>query len=186
MDVAGDLNLQWVGDVELHEEVICGLGAQLVASEEEVIGACEEVAVEETVESVPDIASTTESEILMVPQTNDMEPIYIVPQDQGHDYLNIQVTEEVIADNWDRPGPDDGIEIPETKVTHDNLLEYDDMEIPLPIDQDSYQNARPYPCDFCSRRFRKKANLMNHMVAHQTDRPHGCNLCGARICASAT
>lgn len=54
------------------------------------------------------------------------------------------------------------------------------MEIPLPIDQDSYQNARPYPCDFCSRRFRKKANLMNHMVAHQTDRPHGCNLCGAR------
>ncbi|XP_070166407.1 zinc finger protein 420 isoform X1 [Polyergus mexicanus] len=180
MDVAGDINLQWVGDVELHEEVICGLEAQLVASEEEVIGACEEVAVEETVESVPDVAPTTESEILMVSQTNDMESIYIVPQDQGHDYLNIQVTEEVIADNWDRPGPDDGVEIPETKVAHDNLLEYDDMEIPLPIDQDSYQNARPYPCDFCSRRFRKKANLMNHMVAHQTDRPHGCNLCGAR------
>lgn len=64
-------------------------------------------------------------------------------------------------------------------MTHDNL-EYDDLEIPLPIDQDSYTNARPYPCDFCSRRFRKKANLMNHMVAHQTDRPHGCNLCGAR------
>lgn len=72
------------------------------------------------------------------------------------------------------------VEIPETKVSHDNLLEYDDMEIPLPIDQDSYTNTRPYPCDFCSRRFRKKANLMNHMVAHQTDRPHGCNLCGAR------
>lgn len=65
-------------------------------------------------------------------------------------------------------------------MTHDNLLEYDDMEIPLPIDQDSYQNARPYPCDFCSRRFRKKANLMNHIVAHQTDRPYGCNLCGSR------
>lgn len=39
---------------------------------------------------------------------------------------------------------------------------------------------RPYPCDFCSRRFRKKSNLMNHMVAHQNDRPFGCNLCGAR------
>ncbi|XP_012226507.1 uncharacterized protein [Linepithema humile] len=180
MDVAGDLNLQWVGDVELHEEVICGLETQLVASEEEVIGACEEVAVEETVESVPHVEATTESEILMVPQTNDMESIYIVPQDQGHDYLNIQVTEEVIADNWDRSVQDDGVEIPDTKMTQDNLLEYDDMEIPLPIDQDSYQNARPYPCDFCSRRFRKKANLMNHMVAHQTDRPHGCNLCGAR------
>lgn len=108
MDVAGDLNLQWVEDVELHEEVICGLEAQLVASEEEVIGTCEEVAVEETVESVPNVTSVTESEILMVPQSNDMESIYIVPQDQGHDYLNIQVTEEVIADNWDRPGPDDG------------------------------------------------------------------------------
>lgn len=72
------------------------------------------------------------------------------------------------------------VDVPETKVSHDNLLEYDDMEIPLPIDQDSYTNTRPYPCDFCSRRFRKKANLMNHMVAHQTDRPHGCNLCGAR------
>lgn len=39
---------------------------------------------------------------------------------------------------------------------------------------------RPYPCDFCSRRFRKKTNLMNHMVAHQNDRPFGCNLCGTR------
>ncbi|XP_012139095.1 uncharacterized protein LOC100879068 [Megachile rotundata] len=182
MDVAGDLTLQWVEEVGnvIHEEVICGLEAQLVGAEEEVIGACEEVAVEETVETVPDVAPTTESEILMVPQSNDMESIYIVPQDQGHDYLNIQVTEEVIADNWDRSGPEDGVEISETKVSHENLLEYDDMEIPLPIDQDSYTNSRPYPCDFCSRRFRKKANLMNHMVAHQTDRPHGCNLCGAR------
>ncbi|XP_043520842.1 zinc finger protein 845 isoform X2 [Frieseomelitta varia] len=182
MDVAGDLTLQWVEEVGnvIHEEVICGLETQLVGAEEEVIGACEEVAIEETVESVPNVTPTTESEILMVPQSNDMESIYIVPQDQGHDYLNIQVTEEVIADNWDRSGPEDGVEISETKVSHENLLEYDDMEIPLPIDQDSYTNSRPYPCDFCSRRFRKKANLMNHMVTHQTDRPHGCNLCGAR------
>ncbi|XP_043675356.1 zinc finger protein 91 [Vespula pensylvanica] len=182
MDVSNDLTLQWVEEVGnvIHEEVICGLEAELVAPEEEVIGACEEVTVEETGESVSNVPPTTESEILMVPQTSDMDSIYIVPQDQGHDYLNIQVTEEVIADNWDRSGPDDGVEIPETKVSHDNLLEYDDMEIPLPIDQDSYTNTRPYPCDFCSRRFRKKANLMNHMVAHQTDRPHHCNLCGAR------
>lgn len=111
MDVGGDLTLQWVeevGNVELQEEVICDLEAQLVATEEEVIGACEEVAVEETVESASDVAPATGSEILMVPQSSDMESIYIVPQDQGHDYLNIQVTEEVIADNWDRQGPDDG------------------------------------------------------------------------------
>ena len=72
------------------------------------------------------------------------------------------------------------MEVPDAKVPHENLLEYDDMEIPLPIDQDSYTNSRPYPCDFCSKRFRKKANLMNHMVTHQTERPHGCNLCGTR------
>uniref|UniRef100_A0A0C9S1D8 ZNF420_0 protein n=1 Tax=Fopius arisanus TaxID=64838 RepID=A0A0C9S1D8_9HYME len=186
MDVSGDLTLQWVEEVGnvIHEEVICGLEADLETQEGEVIGACEEVCIEddgqggseqETTHSLP-----PDTEILMVPQSSDMESIYIVPQDQGHDYLNIQVTEEVITDNWDRSGPEDGVEIPETKVSHDNLLEYDDMEIPLPIDQDSYTNTRPYPCDFCSRRFRKKANLMNHMVAHQTDRPHGCNLCGAR------
>lgn len=110
MDVAGDLTLQWVEEVGnvIHEEVICGLETQLVGAEEEVIGACEEVTIEETVESVPNVTSTTGSEILMVPQSNDMESIYIVPQDQGHDYLNIQVTEEVIADNWDRSGPEDG------------------------------------------------------------------------------
>lgn len=73
------------------------------------------------------------------------------------------------------------MDVPETKVSHDNLLEYDDMEIPLPIDQDSYTNTRPYPCDFCSKRFRKKANLMNHMVTHQTESTHGCNLCGLRF-----
>lgn len=109
MDVGEDLTLQWVEEVEnvqLQEEVICGLEAQLVATEEEVIGACEEV--EETVESVSNVAPAAESEILMVPQSTDMESIYIVPQDQGHDYLNIQVTEEVIADNWDRSGPNDG------------------------------------------------------------------------------
>ncbi|XP_011503402.1 PREDICTED: zinc finger protein 850 [Ceratosolen solmsi marchali] len=183
MDDNGDLTLQWVEEVGnvIHEEVICGLEAELDAPVEEVVGACEEVTVEETVESVvEDSTPIADTEILMVPQTSDMESIYIVPQDQGHDYLNIQVTEEVITDNWDRSGPDDGMEVPETKVSHDNLLEYDDMEIPLPIDQDSYTNTRPYPCDFCSKRFRKKANLMNHMVTHQTERPHGCNLCGAR------
>ena len=55
------------------------------------------------------------------------------------------------------------------------------MEVPLPTVQDEYTALRPYPCDFCSRRFRKKATLMNHMVAHQTDRPHLCKLCGDRF-----
>lgn len=56
-----------------------------------------------------------------------------------------------------------------------------DIEVPLPTVQDEYSAQRPYPCDFCSRRFRKKASLMNHMVAHQNDRPHLCKLCGSRF-----
>ena len=112
MDVAEELTLHWAEEVGhvIHEEV-CGLEAELVAQEEEVIGACEEV-VEETVEEevlehAPE-QDSGDTEILMVPQSSDMESIYIVPQDQGHDYFNIQVTEEVVADNWDRSGPDDG------------------------------------------------------------------------------
>lgn len=49
------------------------------------------------------------------------------------------------------------------------------------MEQDEYTALRPYPCDFCSRRFRKKASLNNHMLAHQNDRPHLCKLCGARF-----
>lgn len=65
------------------------------------------------------------------------------------------------------------------EVTVDQLTsDSQNDEIPLPTD--AYMSSRPYPCDFCSRRFRKKANLMNHMVAHKNDRPHICNLCGAR------
>ena len=116
MDVGGDLTLQWVEEVGnvIHEEVICGLEEELDAPVEEVVGACEEVAceevaIEETVQSTEqDNAQMTDSEILMVPQSNDIESIYVIPQDQGHDYLNIQVTEEVITDNWDRSGAEDG------------------------------------------------------------------------------
>lgn len=53
-------------------------------------------------------------------------------------------------------------------------------EVLVPLPTDEYTTSRPYPCDFCSRRFRKKANLMNHMVAHKNVKPHICNLCGAR------
>lgn len=53
-------------------------------------------------------------------------------------------------------------------------------EVLVPLTTDEYTTSRPYPCDFCSRRFRKKANLMNHMVAHKNVKPHICNLCGAR------
>ncbi|XP_055636028.1 uncharacterized protein LOC129775371 [Toxorhynchites rutilus septentrionalis] len=104
----------------------------------------------------------------------------IVQQDQ--EYMECEVTEEVITDDWVQT---DGQEC--VQVTVDQLgamavigAQDDDITVPLPTDQDEYTTLRPYPCDFCSRRFRKKANLMNHMIAHSNDRPHICNLCGAR------
>ncbi|XP_044013927.1 uncharacterized protein LOC122856298 [Aphidius gifuensis] len=184
-----ELNLQWTEEEVVHHEEVCGLDdghmQEMEIMEGDVIGACEEVSEgvcidgevhEETIiHTTDDLGTNT---IMLMQQTNDMEAMYI-PEDQTHDYLNIQVTEEVITDNWDRSGPDDGIHVPETKVSHDNLLEYDDMEIPLQSEQDASISSRPFPCDFCSRRFSKKANLMNHMVSHQTDRPYSCHFCDA-------
>lgn len=71
------------------------------------------------------------------------------------------------------------VEIPVDQIGHTSQIDQD-IDVPLPTDPDEYTTSRPYPCDFCSRRFRKKTNLMNHMVAHKNDRPHFCNLCGAR------
>lgn len=51
----------------------------------------------------------------------------------------------------------------------------------IPLNDESYATYHPFPCDFCSRRFKKKANLMNHMVAHQTQRPHSCGICSSRF-----
>lgn len=90
-----------------------------------------------------------------------------------------EVTEEIITtDEWVQSQGDDCV----IQVTVDDIGagNEEDVTVPLPEAQDEYTTSRPYPCDFCSRRFRKKANLMNHMIAHQNDRPHVCNLCGAR------
>lgn len=96
-------------------------------------------------------------------------------------YFECQVTEEVITDDWVQQQGEERVEVPVDQLcsSGENLIDTD-LEVPLPTDQDEYTTSRPYPCDFCSRRFRKKASLVNHMVAHQNDRPHVCKLCGAR------
>ncbi|KNC29754.1 hypothetical protein FF38_05205 [Lucilia cuprina] len=91
------------------------------------------------------------------------------------------VTEEVITDDWVQHQGEERVEIPAEQIIGSSSQVLLDIEVPLPTVQDEYTALRPYPCDFCSRRFRKKASLMNHMVAHQTDRPHLCKLCGARF-----
>lgn len=99
------------------------------------------------------------------------------------DYAETQmVTEEVITDDWVQHQGEERVEIPAEQISGSMSHVTDqDIEVPLPTVQDEYTALRPYPCDFCSRRFRKKVSLMNHMVAHQNDRPHICKLCGSRF-----
>lgn len=102
------------------------------------------------------------------------------------EYFECQVTEEVITDDWVQRQGEERIEIIIDSIESSQAQEStvtnadDDIDVSLPTVQDEYTASRPYPCDFCSRRFRKKANLINHMVAHQQERPHVCHLCGAR------
>lgn len=103
-----------------------------------------------------------------------------VTMENIQDYVEVQevVEEEVITDAWaESTNTQEQQSIIEEKV---GTEESNDVEIPLPQDQEQYVQVNPYPCDFCSRRFNKKSHLINHMVTHQTERPHGCNLCGAR------
>uniref|UniRef100_A0A0A9W5A3 C2H2-type domain-containing protein n=1 Tax=Lygus hesperus TaxID=30085 RepID=A0A0A9W5A3_LYGHE len=88
------------------------------------------------------------------------------------DYVEIQVTEEeVIAAQWD--DNTDGVgELEVGGLTQDVL-------VPLDEEQDEYSRLHPYPCDFCSRRFSKQSTLTVHMLTHQTQRLHDCNMCGA-------
>uniref|UniRef100_U5EEZ5 C2H2-type domain-containing protein n=1 Tax=Corethrella appendiculata TaxID=1370023 RepID=U5EEZ5_9DIPT len=99
---------------------------------------------------------------------------------QQEEYMECEVTEEVITDDLFTGEDCVQVTVDQLCVNSTPVEIEDEVQVPLPTDQDEYTTSRPYPCDFCSRRFRKKANLMNHIVAHQNDRPHVCNLCGAR------
>ncbi|XP_055540828.1 zinc finger protein 521-like [Wyeomyia smithii] len=103
-------------------------------------------------------------------------------QQNQQQYMECEVTEEVITDDWVQTDGQDCVQVTVDQLGATTVIgsAEDEETVPLPTDQDEYTTSRPYPCDFCSRRFRKKANLMNHMIAHSNDRPHVCNLCGAR------
>ncbi|XP_008553295.1 zinc finger protein 568 [Microplitis demolitor] len=150
-----------VGNV-VHEEIVYGVESDF-DYHDGVIGACEQVCVEE-------------QEPLQTPADSNL-PAYILPEYTDDNYLNIQGTEEVItSDNW-YSEVDDVSKI-QVHSSQDNLLEYDADEVP--VEQDDSPINTPYPCNICGRRFRAKVNLMNHVISHENDRPHCCNLCGAR------
>ncbi|CAH2048562.1 unnamed protein product, partial [Iphiclides podalirius] len=171
---AEDFNLHWeevvIKNSPKHEvQEICDLaGVQSVSysgmTSEEMIADTDQMAAENLMYLSQDVVGYTEATEL----TDD---------------LNVEcVTEEVITDDWVIAGGQERVEVPLEHLANSvsDVKVENDIDVPLPTDQDEYTAMRPWPCDFCSRRFRKKAALMNHMVAHQSDRPHACNLCGVR------
>ncbi|KAG5676506.1 hypothetical protein PVAND_006337 [Polypedilum vanderplanki] len=114
---------------------------------------------------------------LIEQRVEEAENKIIGDQDAQEEYIAEVITEE----DWIQSQGEDIVPVSmEQVVTSENYPQEEEDIVPLQTDQDEYTTQRPYPCDFCSRRFRKKANLQNHMIAHQNVRPHMCNLCGSR------
>ncbi|XP_058125335.1 uncharacterized protein LOC131266736 [Anopheles coustani] len=91
-----------------------------------------------------------------------------------------EVMEEVITDDWVQSQGEECVQVTVDQLGASTIAGQVEDDISVPLDQDEYTLSRPFPCDFCSRRFRKKANLEHHLVAHSNDRPYVCNLCGAQ------
>lgn len=149
-------------------------GQEFLVDENE-IGRIDHIPPENLIYMAADDGSLIQGEVVHV-KSDDIH------QHDQQEYMECEVTEEVITDDWVQA---DGQEC--VQVTVDQLgatavvgAVDDDLSVPLPTDQDEYTTSRPYPCDFCRRRFKKKSNLMNHIIAHSNDRPHVCNLCGAQ------
>jgi uncharacterized Zn-finger protein len=114
---------------------------------------------------------------LIEQRVQEAENKIIGDQDVQEEFTAEVITEE----DWIQSQGEEIVPVAmEQIVTSADYQEDETDAVPLQTDQDEYTTSRPYPCDFCSRRFRKKANLINHMVAHQNIRPHMCNLCGSR------
>jgi uncharacterized Zn-finger protein len=105
----------------------------------------------------------------------------IIGDQDAQEEFTATVEEVITEEDWIQSQGEELVQVAmEQVIASESFAEDDADAVPLQTDQDEYTTSRPYPCDFCSRRFRKKANLMNHMVAHQNVRPHMCNLCGSR------
>lgn len=187
---------------DAHHEVVVGgdvISGEDIVSAEQVISD-DHIVTDGEVISGGDIMSgddvITESEIMTGEEViagGDMVAGETVVDTSGGQYqyqepelFGVQVIEEeVISEAWEtgQGGHDGQVLVSTVNVPSEwgDAGTEEDMLVPLPQDQQTgASQVRPYPCDFCSRRFSKKANLMNHMVAHQVERPYGCNLCGAR------
>lgn len=127
---------------------------------------------------VQDISSNLDQiaaeNLLFMAQEGQMEIVDLIQnvvdeeelqKQQDEDFpCNEITTEEVITEDWVEQG-EERVEIPVDQIlTSQSNVENNEFDVPLPTQQDYYTASRPYPCDFCTRRFRKKNSLINHMV----------------------
>lgn len=41
-----------------------------------------------------------------------------------------------------------------------------------------FSEKRPYPCEICSRSFKRLDQVTAHKIIHSEDKPYKCKLCG--------
>lgn len=192
----GSYGMQWPGSGAeiITEEVYEDNGEDDVIEEEYLVG--EEIIATNEINAISNTLDQSAAQnLIYMAQEGNMAMGDLIEEQveqaenvdyNDQEYFECQVTEEVITDDWVQRQGEERIEIIIDSIESSQGQEANhsadpiDIDVPLPTDQDAYTASRPYPCDFCSRRFRKKANLNNHMVSHQQERPHACNLCGNR------
>lgn len=140
-----------------------------------------------------DLFSMAHNDFLMA--QNSIEHHVDTSDYNQQEYFDYQITEEVITDDWVHPGEDrylqfryflqfehrksNDINLSRIEVSVNELVDdaqYEGVTVPFPADE--YTTLHPFPCDFCSRRFRNEANLMKHLVTHKSGRQNVCHLCG--------
>ncbi|XP_076255074.1 uncharacterized protein LOC143193037 isoform X3 [Rhynchophorus ferrugineus] len=49
----------------------------------------------------------------------------------------------------------------------------------------SHNDTRPYPCQYCGKRFHQKSDMKKHTYIHTGEKPHKCTVCGKAFSQSS-
>ncbi|VDK49981.1 unnamed protein product [Cylicostephanus goldi] len=48
-----------------------------------------------------------------------------------------------------------------------------------------HSDTRPYPCEYCGKRFHQKSDMKKHTYIHTGEKPHKCTVCGKAFSQSS-